>query len=185
MRLFIAVDLEGPVAEKVEGLMENLRKIGADLRFVDSRQVHITLKFLGEVDVSRVKGISESIRTALQGIDSFKLSIEGLGYFGSRNSPRVVWLGIGAGKQQLAGIMSRLEQSLAFIRREERESNPHLTIARARTARNSESLVQEIGLHKDVKAGEVDVKEIKLKQSIAGREGPEYSDIWVFRLGAS
>jgi 2'-5' RNA ligase len=95
---------------------------------------------------------------------------------------KVIWAGVNSGKDEFVKLAKSLDEKLSFIRREEHEPSPHLTIARVKSGRNVDRLSREVDSLRDVKIGEVRVKEIKLKQSVLTLQGPIYSDVKIFRL---
>ena len=180
MRLFVAIDLGEKV---VQDLVSAQRKLAGDydISLVRPENMHLTLKFLGDVSepmTGRIeKAISESLAPA------FRISLQGIGFFGS--PPKVIWAGVRDGREEFISLAGRLEKGLSFVRREEREPNPHLTIARVSSGRNSHDLVRNIQSMKDMRFGIVEVREIKLKKSVLTPKGPVYSDVKVFPLKES
>jgi 2'-5' RNA ligase len=185
MRLFLAIELPCEIRDSCSGIISRLASSGADLRTVDPGNLHITLKFLGEVHEDVVKEISQKCSMVSHSHSPFNLEISSVGYFGSVRFPKTVWLGIGTGRQEISGLMDDLNSHLNHIRDEPRASSPHLTLARVRSVRNTSRLVETIDAIRHVKLGEFHVKEIVLKRSVLNQGGPEYSDLEVFTLGGS
>jgi 2'-5' RNA ligase len=180
MRLFVAIDLGEELIDKLVSVQKKIGSRDYDLKLVEPENLHLTLKFLGEVDESRLGQVERLVSESLKGTHPFTLSLQGLGYFGSGSFMKVVWVGVYSGKDEFVRLTRSLESSLSAIRREEREPSPHLTIARVKSG--SQALAHEILSMKDVKLGEVGVKEIKLKQSVLTPQGPIYSDVKTFIL---
>jgi 2'-5' RNA ligase len=183
MRLFVAVDLDEGTRNGAAGIIGELSRKDFDVKWVDPANLHMTLKFLGEVREDQVNFIEGRISSALAGVKEFRISVGGAGYFGRPDRIRTLWIGVNQGRDALAGISRELGRELGGIRREDHEPNPHLTIGRVKSCRNREGLLRELERLEHVKIGEVSVKEIKLKQSILERDGPRYSDLKVFPLG--
>ncbi len=181
MRLFVAVDLEPEIRDKIGQLIEDMKSREFDVKFTKPGNLHFTLKFLGEVEEGRIPEIESRISDALKGAEPFKISIEGLGYFGSHNFIRVIWLDVKLGREMLVEL-SRKMKVLDYIRPDDFEHKPHITIGRPRSGKNRELLLREIEKMKFVKFGGMDVKFVKLKQSILQKDGPVYSDVKVFEL---
>ncbi|MBI4173598.1 MAG: RNA 2',3'-cyclic phosphodiesterase [Candidatus Aenigmarchaeota archaeon] len=181
MRLFIAIDAGKAATDKIRRLSTGMEK-SKSIRAIDPDNVHITLKFLGEVRDDDVGRVSEAVRTALSGFGSFRMAIEGMGYFGSARNPRVAWLGIGAGRETVIGMMQKLEQSLTFIRSESRTGQPHITLARLKAPAGAATLIDFVAKNKGVKVCEVDVKDVRLKRSVLTPTGAQYTDIEVYQL---
>ncbi len=184
MRLFVAIDLNENVIERISSVQEKLRSGDFDLKLVEADNLHLTLKFLGEVDQKQNAHIEKLVSEAVKEFQGFTLSFHGIGYFGSERYMRVIWAGVKEGGEQFVKLAQSLDMKLSFIRKDEHEPSPHLTIARVRSGRNSEILAREISSLRDVKIGEVHVKEIKLKHSLLTPQGPIYSDVKVFPLGS-
>lgn len=183
MRLFVAVDIEDNIRKGIGIVIERLREHGLDVKFVDPENIHITLKFLGEVPDNTVKEIENRISETVRGVSLFNMNIEGLGYFGNSNYIRTLWVDVKEGKNELVKLMVSLEKNLGYIREERREPNPHITIGRVKTQRDRDTLLRVVKEMGNVKIGKMSVKEIKLKKSELNREGPVYSDVKVFTLG--
>lgn len=182
MRLFIAVEISDEAKEKIKEALDALSGMGFRAKFVEPENLHITLKFLGEVSDDKLESLCEDVRKVCEKHSGFSFSLENVGYFGKRNDIRVVWVGVNTGLDNLKGIMNDLRESLNYIRRDEHEGVPHLTIARVRYAHENSGLADEIEKIRNVKFGEVSVKEIVIKKSVLTPKGPVYSDYKSFKL---
>jgi len=184
MRTFIAVDITPEIRQKAVEIAGQLMDLDIDMKFTDPENLHFTLKFLGEVSDDRVNEIADSISAALaeNNFKQFRVSVEGLGYFGNPNHIKTLWIDTGEGREELVKLASTLNASLDHVRHEEREPKPHLTIGRVKSGRNREALLKKIEELKHVKLGEMDVKLVKLKQSVLSSKGPTYTDLKVFEL---
>jgi 2'-5' RNA ligase len=183
MRLFIAIDLDEKTRGSIAKVINELKSRDFDVKWVNPDNIHLTLKFLGEVREDQIKDLEERVSNVLKGMKRFKSSISELGYFGSPNYVKVIWLDVTEGREKMIELSRLFNKELSYIRKEYHESSPHITIGRVRTGRNREVLLREIERLKHVKIGELDVNEIKLKRSVLGSEGPVYSDLKVFNLG--
>lgn len=124
-RLFIAIDLPAEVREELGRMCCGLP--GA--RWVDEGQIHLTLRFIGEVDGGRFREIVDG----LAAVDSapFPLALKGIGHFPPRGAPRVVWVGVER-SEPLVRLRKRVERALEMVgvERERRKFSPHITLAR-------------------------------------------------------
>ena len=182
MRLFVAIEMPGDVLGRIGEVQESLRETGADLNIPGRDNLHITLKFMGEVPDSRKDEVVKLISQALERFRPFSVKVGGVSHFGKGSRINVIWAGITEGKENLIEIIENLDKELDHIRKNEHKPSPHLTVARVRTGRNREALLEALRELSDVKFGEFDVKEIVLKSSDLTRRGPVYSDIETFRL---
>jgi len=177
-RLFLSVDLEGLAEEvsAVQGLFEE----ASGLNFIDPRQAHLTLKFLGDTDEDRISDLIETLDAAVDAaeIDPFTARFGGLGVFPSLEYISVVWLGVQAGGDQLTALHEAIEDRTVAMGfdPEDHDFTPHVTLARMNHAGGKE-LVQETVRERDPDAGTLRVTDIRLTESVLTDDGPEYSTL--------
>ena len=94
MRTFIAVDLTGPIKESLKELLAELKRDSDGVRWVRDAGMHLTLRFLGEIDPDMVTGLDEILKTAAHEVRPFKIALSGLGAFPGLARPRVIWVGV-------------------------------------------------------------------------------------------
>lgn len=185
MRLFIAADPTQDVKAQVAAAAKSLLASGADIRPVSEKNVHITLKFLGEVDQETLPSISEHISSVAGHYQPFQAAFGPISKFGSGSSVRTIVCLPVQGAQNLRDICQSLEESLSFIRADGRPPNPHLTLARVKSARNIKPLLSTISSQRP-SFDPFTVSEILLYQSTLSPGGPQYSVLEHFALkGAS
>jgi 2'-5' RNA ligase len=135
IRSFIAIELPEPVIACIKQVQGQLISAGpACAKWVDPRNIHLTLKFLGNIDVNKIQAITAAMQSSARTIASFKLTLDGLGAFPNLRRVQVVWIGLGGDLGPLLALQTRLESALAplgFIP-EKRAFQPHLTLARIR-----------------------------------------------------
>ena len=179
MRLFVAIELEEPVAERIVQLGDQLRRRvearapHARLTWIPRDRLHLTVRFIGEVEETR----SDEIRAALAWpLDArgFDVTFEGAGAFPMHGSPRVLWAGITHGETELIALEQEVS---ARLRRcglpvEDRPYRPHLTLARVREAKGLRTDTLFEGLHGTL--GTTAVRAITLFQSRLSPKGPAY-----------
>lgn len=182
MRLFVGIDLDQKAKQVIGDVIERLRSSGSDVKWVSPDNLHVTIKFLGEVRGDDVKEIEKRISDALKGVKKFTMSICEVGYFGRPDHMKVVWVGVKEGKENLIELSKGINKGLIHVRKEDHRFSPHITIGRVRSGRNSEELMKKMDEPRYVKLCEVDVNEIKLKQSVLREDGPVYSDFKTFTL---
>ncbi|MGD2141891.1 MAG: RNA 2',3'-cyclic phosphodiesterase [Candidatus Bathyarchaeota archaeon] len=178
VRCFTAIEIND--AEVLEGLVRAQRGLegsGGDLKIVERENIHITMKFLGDVR----EGILERVKGVVSGMsfEPFKVTLRGVGAFPNLRRPRVVWAGVVEGAEELIQIYGELERSYEALgfRRERRRFKPHVTLARVRSGRNRGSLVGEINRLADEAFGELKVSCVRLKKSVLTPKGPIYSTL--------
>ena len=129
MRLFIALDIDDAIRERIALFMEGVRGFARDARWVSPESLHVTLKFIGE----QPERVVEQIKEELQTIRAVATPIQfgGYGFFPTAKSPRVFWVGIEAGSE-LAALAAAVDNKMASlgIPKEDRAFSPHLTLAR-------------------------------------------------------
>ncbi|HIE14976.1 TPA: RNA 2',3'-cyclic phosphodiesterase [Candidatus Bathyarchaeota archaeon] len=152
-------------------------KTGADLRLVKPENIHVTIKFLGEVTPFMLNRIYEVMRNL--SFQPFDIEIKGLGAFPSPNYPRIIWVGIEKGSSELTSIFNMLEHSLRRLgfRSERRGFSPHLTIARVKSGRKREALTHLLKELAKREFGIVRARCLRLKRSILAPQGPIYSTL--------
>lgn len=144
IRTFICIEIPGLIAERIDRLQKTLRQIDAQVSWTKPSNIHLTLKFLGSVEVSRIERVGKSVERAAAAISPFEVEVGGTGCFPSPRSPRVLWVGISIVPEDLKQLFARIEDELARegFAREKRKFSPHLTIGRIRTPDNA-ALVAE------------------------------------------
>ena len=140
MRCFIAIKLSKEVKEKVAYLQDKLRTLGLDAKWVEFENLHITLKFLGQVDkeLSKIKDIVAGLSSL---VEPFVLQLSGVGAFPDLRRPRILWLGISPQNSPVK-IIEYLEEELfkVGIAKEKRTPHPHITLARIKSPKNANRL---------------------------------------------
>ena len=133
IRAFIAIDLPPEVLQCLEDISQHLKKEmgGKSVRWVPSRNIHLTLKFLGDVSESNLDMLADILTTIAHGVNQFDLSVGGLGAFPKPHHPRVIWVGV-EGPTELITAQRLLESEMARLgyARDKRDFDPHLTIGR-------------------------------------------------------
>ena len=184
MRLFVSVDLPDDLAEKVAAIQEEFAD-ASGLNFTDSCQVHVTLKFLGDVTDGQLPRVKNAIRRAVQKADvgPFEASYEGLGVFPDISYISVVWLGVTDGTEEMTALHEAIEREVTRLGfdPEDHDFTPHVTLARMEHAGGKE-LVQDNVEELEPTVGTVEVSEIHLTESVLTEEGPEYSTLESFAL---
>jgi 2'-5' RNA ligase len=177
IRAFIAIEVGDEVRRSLKRLQERLRYCGATVSWVRPENIHLTLVFLGDVWPRQVGAIAESMDRIAAATPAFRFEVEGLGFFGSDRSPRVLWAGVEEPAGLLAGLHPPLLESArqVGVQVEMRAFNPHVTFGRVRSRRNVDALTAEVASAKNTRHGNVAVGRVVLIKSRLGPEGARYS----------
>jgi 2'-5' RNA ligase len=186
VRTFIAVDQGKEIRQRLVALQQNFQRLGADLKWVEAQNIHVTLLFLGEIDDRELPALCKAVAEVAAQQSAFTMSVEGVGCFPNARRPRVVWAGVGEGKQELVRLHDALEGPLLELgcyRREEREYTPHLTLGRVAGDRPGDALGKAITKYAAWKGGETAVGEVHVMSSELKPDGPIYAVMSRARLG--
>jgi 2'-5' RNA ligase len=179
IRAFIAIDIED---EKVKINLEEFQKriveSGVDVKLVEPDNIHLTLRFLGDIEQNNIQKIVDSLRNV--NLSPFDIQFRGVGAFPSLSHMNVIWVGIGAGREELVRISESLEAGLQRIGipKDKKGFSPHITIARLKSGRNKQSLARLLGEQSDAEFGMMRVDSIRLKRSVLTPQGPIYSTLF-------
>jgi len=182
MRAFIAIELPKAIRDSLTRLEERLKKSGAQVKWVEPQNIHLTLKFLGEVDQQKLEKITEAIKCTACDKKTFHLRVSSVGAFPKINFPRIIWVGIDKGDNETKEIAEELEEKLAElgIPKENRPFSSHITIGRTKSTLNKEELIQELTAAEDILKTEnleFNVERITLFQSTLTPSGPVYKPL--------
>jgi 2'-5' RNA ligase len=180
VRLFVALDLSDAVRAKIAKFCDALRVEFPSARWARSDGIHVTLKFIGEVQHESVARI-EAALSAVRSDAPVEMNFRGAGFFPDERRPRVFWIGIDA-TPNLAEIAAQIETQIEplGVARESREFKPHLTVARISESRGIEKLREALRRYGSVDFGAVRTNEMYLYRSELGRGGAKYSRLKTF-----
>jgi 2'-5' RNA ligase len=179
LRTFIAVDIGKAIRAHAVALQETLARTGGgDVKWVEPENLHVTLLFLGEVDERTVPMVCRVVAERAQEYPSFSMTVERVGCFPNLRRPRVLWIGIGEGAQELCELHDGLEGPLLDLgcyRREERQYTPHITLGRVRSERPADQLATALAKNAGWRGGEIPVQEVLVMSSELTPKGPVYT----------
>ncbi|MCD6147655.1 MAG: RNA 2',3'-cyclic phosphodiesterase [Thermoplasmata archaeon] len=180
MRSFISIDVGA--MDSLVSFEDELRKTGVSIKLVEPENIHLTLKFLGEIDEEMVPKIEEVMKEAVSGISPFTVELKGTGAFPNTDYIKVIWVGMkdDGEMKKIAGVLEDGLQKYGF--KKEKRFTPHVTLARVRSAKGKEMLKELINKNAERHFGEIKVEGIKLKKSELRREGPLYTTLLEVRL---
>src|SRR5437899_8788301 len=168
VRTFIAIDLGKTIRDRLVALQEAVAKSVTGVKWVEPDNLHVTLLFLGEVDDRELPALCRAVQEVTQTLPAFTLSIEGAGCFPNLRRPHVLWVGCGAGSQEVCALHDALEPPLLELgcyRREERKYAPHVTLGRIRGNSAPAGLTAALAQQQAWKAGVVTVRELHVMSS--------------------
>jgi len=186
LRTFIGVDVGKTIRDRAVALQEKLAQTGTAVKWVEPDNIHVTLLFLGEVDDREVPSICKAVALQTERHPPFRLSIEGVGCFPNPRRPRIVWIGVGEGTQELCALHDGLEPpllDLGYYRREERKYTPHITLGRVKGDRPADQLGPALANHAGWQGGQIAVSEIHVMSSELTPQGPIYTVLSRAKLG--
>jgi 2'-5' RNA ligase len=179
MRTFIAIELSREIQEYLARLQDKLKLSQADVKWVAPENIHLTLKFLGEIDEKIAERIKQILQNITAGLKQFSLNLTSVGAFPSLNSPRAIWIGIDKGDAQVREIADVLEEKLSElgITKEDRTFSSHITLGRTRSSKNRSNLAKLLESLKEKlpeATAEIKVEKITLFKSTLTPKGPIY-----------
>ncbi|TWT70250.1 RNA 2',3'-cyclic phosphodiesterase [Crateriforma conspicua] len=178
IRSFIAVPLEKPVERSAVKLLKSLQQEQDGIRWVPAENLHLTLKFLGDVDNRQVPVVCEAIRSVVSQVDAFPLSFRGTMALPSDLKARVLCAGVDDPTQTLVQMVASLEKAMAELgfKPEARDYVPHLTLGRVRktSRRANDDVLRRLRAQQDVHLGTMTADRALLMASFLDRGGPTY-----------
>jgi 2'-5' RNA ligase len=179
------VELPEPVKTFLTQTAADLKKCGADVKWVKSEAMHLTIKFLGDVRGDLIPAIEGELQTLLVDQAAMDMRVSGLGAFPGLNKPRVIWAGLKDVSGRLAPLAARLESSLEPLGfpAEKRSFSPHLTLGRVRSSgAGLRDLVEAVRQRMDSPGPKFVADRVVFFESVLKPSGAEYFPISSFDL---
>jgi 2'-5' RNA ligase len=178
IRSFIAIPLSPTISSAAGKIIKQLKPLDPGIKWVPVDNLHLTLKFLGEVDNVMVPDVCNAIRRVTDSVPPFELHFSGTGAFPKLERPRVLYAGVQDPTGQLVRLVAVLERELAELgfKPEPRDYTPHLTLGRTRTRSQhpSNDLVSAMQAMSQDAWGDMIVDEVHLMASFLDKQGPTY-----------
>ncbi|MGH7168979.1 MAG: RNA 2',3'-cyclic phosphodiesterase [Gemmataceae bacterium] len=178
LRTFIALDLGKTIRDRCLSLQDTLARGGAEVKWVEEENLHLTLLFLGEVEDRTLPALCRAVADCCVLHDPFPLGVESVGCFPNPRRPRIVWVGVGVGNAEVCALHDALETPLLDLgcyRREARVYTPHITLGRVKGERGTDSLATALARQAKWRGGETDVRELRVLSSELTSRGPIYT----------
>ena len=186
IRSFLAIELPEPILRKIEEVQGDLRTTHADVRWVSPEKIHLTLKFFGNIEESRIDPIFKSIERPVRSTLPFSLKVRGIGAFPHMKNPRVIWMGLVEEREVLTSLQKQIETQLEKIgfQSEDRAFHPHLTLGRMKSGRGKGELAERMEKYKEEEFGDLQVEKVVLFKSALRPSGPIYTPLGKVKLGS-
>jgi RNA 2',3'-cyclic 3'-phosphodiesterase len=176
LRLFAEAVIDERTRAAAFSVVEAMAATGADYKWVERENLHVTLRFFGEVEDSKVPGVAASLKEAAAGAAPFDLEFSCLGAFDSLRRPKMLWLGLSKGKEELAALARALGEEKPF--------KPHLTLGRQRSMKNMGALAKLLSSY-EVAPFSCRIERLALVRSTLSGKGPTYAALETAALGDS
>jgi len=189
IRAFVAIAIPGVLIAEAQRVQAQLEaQLGRDLvRWTRAEQLHLTLKFFGNIAATEIEELTAALRRAAEGMTVFRLSLEGAGCFPAPRNPNVLWLGIGGDLEAMKKLQQGVERETGRFgsHLDEREFNPHLTLGRVKVrGPQSRRVGEEMQRLHVATLGEWSVTEMEFIQSKLSSQGSSYTRLTTVRLSA-
>jgi 2'-5' RNA ligase len=187
LRTFVAVETSPEIRRRAAEVVARLDRADADVKWVAGENLHWTLKFLGDVEDSRIAGVCGAVAEVARSAPPFSLAVLSVGAFPRAARPRTLWLGAAQGSDEMILLAVMLDDALSRLGfpREARDFIPHATLGRVRGARNLSALATLIDELRDFDAGVMQVDELVVFSSRLTPAGAVYEPLGRATLGGA
>jgi 2'-5' RNA ligase len=184
VRAFISIEIPDDIKNSIEKAIGELKLILPHIKWVDKKNLHITLKFLGWVEDRKIDNLIDSVTDLAKGFGTIKVGFSGFGVFPDTRHPRVIWVGITEGGDKVKELAEKIEEGLSKegYREEERGFSPHLTIGRIKEKIDAEALTGFIKENEKASFGGFVAKNVSMMKSTLMRSGPVYEEVKQIKL---
>lgn len=184
VRAFIAIELNDQVKQAIREFQDQLKPLGCDISWVKPENIHLTLKFLGDVKPKMIAPLTGALAEVCRGIQPIQTQLTELGVFPDIRRPRVLWAGLEDTGGKLTRLTTAVEDALGHIgfKKEIRPFQAHITVGRIRTNRKLPVLIQELQSYVLPAAHEEIILSFTLFKSTLTSQGPIYEKLKEFRF---
>ena len=146
IRTFIAVDLPQEIKMDIDRMIAAFRRDSSGIRWVKAANLHLTLRFLGDIPQQSVQGLAGSLKQNLDGFGPFDLVLSGMGGFPNLKKPRVIWIGSGDGTNRLIDLAGKVEDGCikSGFGKGDKKFSSHMTVGRVKFPKGLEPLLDKI-----------------------------------------
>lgn len=182
VRAFLAIDLCDDLKPKINKIIREFKSVDAKIKYVELTNLHLTLKFFGDIDTDGLELINNAISNVVSEFRPFKIKISGCGAFPNNNHIKVIWIGIEE-DALLKNLHDALDKEFAKLGfQKDKKFSTHLTIGRMKSSKNKNKVKSIIEKYGDFEIGEMEVTHISFKKSTLTPSGPIYEDMKIFEL---
>jgi len=176
IRAFIAIELNKEIHDYLANIQNELKQARADVKWVKPENIHLTLKFLGNMDISQINQIKKILAEISQGENEFSIELSRVGAFPKLKYPRAIWIGIEKNQDKVTEIANNLEERLhkLGISKEDRPFHPHITIGRVKSSLNRSTLAEKLTSINIPQRPSMTIKKLTLFKSTLTPNGPIY-----------
>ena len=176
MRAFLAIEIEESLKNKIKKTQQTIKNTNsAKIKYVEDENIHLTLKFFGEINQRKQKQISSIIRKTTENYETYTMKLVKVGAFPNMNRPRVIWTGI-KDNDTTINLIKELDDEFNKIGfKKEHDYTPHITIGRVRDVYNKNNLSNILKQLSKTYYGKMNIKKIHLKSSTLTPTGPIYA----------
>jgi 2'-5' RNA ligase len=182
IRAFIAIELPPPVIALLGKIQQDLKSLRVGARWVRPENIHLTLKFLGDINPAEVEKICTAMTAAAEGVAPLTLAVGGIGVFPDLKRPRVIWVGLAGEIQPLLAFQHNLENRLSDVGfpKEKRSFKGHLTLGRFKEPANRDTIRRAMAEYSDMENERFEAGRMVLFKSDLNPSGAVYSHVkWV------
>lgn len=179
LRTFVAFEISEELRDAGRDVIRQLSEVADGVRWVKPQNMHVTLKFLGEVEDRELNDVCRAVSGAAAGLSSFSLDCRSVGAFPNTKRPATLWMGLDDPHDQLHHLQGRIEESAAAIgfAQEHRPYRGHITLGRIRTRRENGPLTTMLNEMANREFADFSVNELIVFSSEMERSGPVYTAI--------
>ena len=182
IRAFLAIDLDDDLKPKINKIIREFKKIDTRIKYVELQNLHLTLKFFGDIDTNGLDVLKDAISRVACDFEPFDIKLKGCGAFPNTNRIKVIWVGIDDDTvlKELHDKLDKEFVKLGFDK--DKKFSTHLTIGRMKSGKNKNQVKSTIEEFEEFEIGEMEVSSISLKKSKLTPAGPIYEDVEIFEL---
>ena len=186
IRTYIAISISDEARSAISSLIRKLKEIESSIRWVDPENLHLTLKFIGEIEEVRLQNLKKALDKSLDEIAVFRYTLSGKGCFPNYKRPRVLWIGVNDLEEKMNILHQQIENEFHAVNipREKRKFKPHLTIGRVKQNRKPGEILSKF---EQFQLGqfEVNIPDVYLMKSDLLPTGAKYTVLHTASLAAS